>query len=79
MSIFSWVCWIRPNNIPLNQVFGVATGMGMSWITFDWTQITWAGNPLMIPWWAAIQSFGGFVFWYWIILPALYYTDVSHD
>lgn len=50
--------------------------MGLSVITFDWTQITWVGNPLMIPWWAAIQTFGGFVLFYWIIMPALYYTDV---
>ncbi|THG97839.1 hypothetical protein EW026_g4252 [Hermanssonia centrifuga] len=78
LSIFNWVCWIRPNNIPLNQVFGVATGMGLSVITFDWTQITWVGNPLMIPWWAAIQTFGGFALFYWIILPALYYTDTWH-
>ncbi|KAJ3526040.1 hypothetical protein NM688_g8312 [Phlebia brevispora] len=78
LSVFSWVCWIRPNNIPLNQVFGVYSGMGMGWLTFDWTQITWAGNPLMIPWWALIQSFSGFVFWYWIILPALYYTNTWH-
>ena len=77
LSVFSWVCWIRPNNIPLNQLFGAATGLGMSFLTFDWTQITWTGNPLMIPWWAAIQTFAGFVLFYWIILPILYYTDVS--
>ena len=76
LSIFSWICWIRPDNIPLNQVFGVASGLGLSVVTFDWTQITWVGNPLMVPWWAAIQTFAGFVLFYWIILPALYYTNV---
>lgn len=77
MSIFNWICWIRPNNIPLNQVFGVASGLGLSVITFDWTQIIWVGNPLMIPWWAAIQSFLGFATFYWILMPILYYTNVS--
>lgn len=77
LSIFSWICWIRPDNIPLNQVFGVASGLGLSVVTFDWTQITWVGNPLMVPWWAAIQTFTGFVLFYWIILPVLYYTNVS--
>lgn len=49
----------------------------MGVVTFDWTQITWAGNPLMVPWWASIQTFVGFALFYWIILPALYYTNVS--
>jgi len=78
LSVFNWICWIQPNNIPLNQVFGVATGMGLSVITFDWTQITWVTNPLMVPWWAAIQTFVGFVIFYWIIMPALYYTNTWH-
>ncbi|EKM53364.1 uncharacterized protein PHACADRAFT_259684 [Phanerochaete carnosa HHB-10118-sp] len=78
LSIFSWICWIRPNNIPVNQLFGVANGLGMGIVTFDWTQITWAGNPLMVPWWASIQTFAGFVFFYWIILPTLYYTNTWH-
>ncbi|KAI0687104.1 OPT oligopeptide transporter [Cytidiella melzeri] len=78
LSIFSWVCWISPDNIPLNQVFGVSSGMGLSPLTFDWTQISWVSNPLMIPWWAAIQTFGGFTLFYWILLPALYYTNTWH-
>jgi hypothetical protein len=76
LSIFSWICWIAPNNIPVNQVFGVASGMGLFPVTFDWTQITWVTNPLMIPWWSAAQTFIGFMIFYWIILPALYYTNV---
>ncbi|KAF9047588.1 OPT oligopeptide transporter protein-domain-containing protein [Panaeolus papilionaceus] len=47
LSIFSFVCWAAPNNIPVNQLFGVRSGMGMSILTFDWTQISWIGSPLM--------------------------------
>ena len=39
LSYFSWVCWIAPNNIPVNQMFGYVHGMGMSLITFDWAQV----------------------------------------
>ncbi|KAI0314622.1 OPT oligopeptide transporter protein-domain-containing protein [Amylostereum chailletii] len=78
LSVFSWVCWIAPNNVVLNQVFGVAHGMGVSVLTFDWTQITWIGSPLMSPWWAEVHVFVGFVFFYWILTPILYYTDSWH-
>lgn len=75
LSMFSWVCWISPNNVALNDVFGFASGLGMSVVTFDWTVVTWIGNPLMIPWWAEVHIFAGFVMFYWILTPILYYTN----
>lgn len=59
LSIFSWICWIAPTNIVINQLFGVDTGLGMSVLTFDWTEISWIGSPLMVPWWAQCHVFGG--------------------
>ncbi|KAJ7287057.1 oligopeptide transporter [Mycena rebaudengoi] len=56
LSIFSFVCWAAPNNVPLNQMFGVSGGMGMSVLTFDWGQISWINSPLMVPWWAEVHS-----------------------
>lgn len=78
LSIFSWVCWIRPNNIPINQLFGVSSGLGMGIVTFDWTEISFIGSPLMVPWWAEVHIMVGFVLIYWIIGPILYYTDFWH-
>jgi OPT oligopeptide transporter protein len=40
LGYFSWVCWIAPDNIPVNQMFGYVHGMGMSIITFDWAQVS---------------------------------------
>lgn len=77
LSVFSWICWIVPNNIPVNQIFGAANGMGLFPVTFDWSQISWISNPMMSPWWAGAQIFTGFVILYGIILPCLYYTNVS--
>jgi OPT family oligopeptide transporter len=76
LSVFSFVCWIAPNNVVLNQLFGVSNGLGMSVITFDWTQISWISSPLMVPWWAEVHMFIGFVLFYWILTPILYYTNV---
>jgi OPT family oligopeptide transporter len=59
LSVFSWICWIAPKNVVINQLFGVSSGLGMSVLTFDWSQITWIGSPLMVPWWAEVQIFAG--------------------
>ena len=77
LSMFSWICWLAPNNVPVNQVFGLASGLGMSVLTFDWTVISWVGSPFMFPWWAEVHIFAGFVLFYWILTPILYYTNVS--
>ncbi|KAK0442537.1 oligopeptide transporter [Desarmillaria tabescens] len=60
LSYFSWVCWIVPDNVPVNQMFGYVHGMGMSLITFDWAQIAYIGSPLATPWWAEANIFAGF-------------------
>ena len=40
LSYFGWVAWIVPNNIVVNDLFGVVHGLGMSLITFDWAQVS---------------------------------------
>ncbi|GLB37836.1 putative OPT oligopeptide transporter protein [Lyophyllum shimeji] len=75
LSVFSFICWAAPDNVPVNQIFGVHSGLGFSVLTFDWTQISWIGSPLMVPWWAEVHIFLGFVMFYWILTPALYYSN----
>ncbi|TDL15748.1 OPT oligopeptide transporter [Rickenella mellea] len=79
LSYFDWVCWIAPNNIKINQLFGYSTGLGMSLITFDWSQITYIGSPLATPWWAEANIGIGFVFFFWIVTPILYYKNVWYS
>lgn len=75
LSYFTWVCWIAPKNVIVNHLFGMQTGLGLSPITFDWSQIAYNTNPLLSPSWAALNVFAGFAFFYWIVTPALYYTN----
>ncbi|KAF8147395.1 OPT oligopeptide transporter protein-domain-containing protein [Crassisporium funariophilum] len=75
LSYFSWVCWIVPNNIPVNQMFGYVHGMGMSLVTFDWAQIAYIGSPLATPWWAEANILAGFVFFFWFLTPVLHFTN----
>ena len=39
--VFSWITWIKPNNVIINQVFGSSSGLGMipNNIALDWNQI----------------------------------------
>ena len=60
----------------LNQLFGYQSGLGMSLITFDWSQIAFIGSPLATPWWAEGNVAFGFVFFFWLIVPLVYYTNV---
>ncbi|KAL4076570.1 OPT oligopeptide transporter protein-domain-containing protein [Scleroderma yunnanense] len=75
LSYFTWVCWIAPDNVVVNQLFGYQTGLGMSIITFDWSQITYILSPLATPWWAEANVMGGFVIFFWILAPIIYYTN----
>lgn len=75
LSYFTWICWIVPNNRVVNQLFGMQTGLGMSPITFDWSQVAFNTNPLLSPAWAALNVLAGFVVFYWIVVPAIFYTN----
>lgn len=56
-------------------MFGYQHGMGMSLLTFDWSQIAYIGSPLATPWWAEANVAVGFVFFFWFLTPVLYYTN----
>ncbi|KAK2036441.1 OPT family small oligopeptide transporter [Colletotrichum somersetense] len=75
LSYFTWICWIAPDNLAVNQVFGMVSGMGLFPLTFDWSMIAYNTNPLLSPHWAALNVFGGFVVFFWIVTPAIYYTN----
>jgi len=51
------------------------TGLGLSPITFDWSQVAYNTNPLLSPFWAALNVFAGFVIFFWVAVPAIFYTN----
>ncbi|EJD54431.1 OPT oligopeptide transporter [Auricularia subglabra TFB-10046 SS5] len=79
LSQFDWVTWIAPKNVVVNQLFGYQHGLGMSLLSFDWAQIAYLGSPLASPWWAELNVTSGFVFFYWILAPILYYTNTWYS
>ncbi|EED21046.1 small oligopeptide transporter, OPT family [Talaromyces stipitatus ATCC 10500] len=80
LSYFSFICWIVPHNVVVNQLFGQVSGLGMSVLTFDWAQVVYANaNPLLTPFWAGVNVIFGFVFFYWLICPIIYYTNTWYS
>ena len=49
LSVFNWACWIAPNNVVVNTLFGTNTGLGMGIFTFDWSMIAYLDSPLVTP------------------------------
>ncbi|KAI0368540.1 small oligopeptide transporter [Pilatotrama ljubarskyi] len=75
LSVFTWVCWLAPNNVKINALFGYHSGMGFSLLSFDWNQIAFIGSPLATPWWAEANVIAGFLIFYWFLAPLIYFTN----
>ncbi|KAI9744755.1 MAG: hypothetical protein M1818_001680 [Claussenomyces sp. TS43310] len=76
LSYFSIITWFAPKNVVIANLFGVASGLGLFPLTFDWAQIAYIGSPLLTPFWAAMNVVGGLVIVMWIIAPIAYYNNV---
>jgi hypothetical protein len=76
LSYFSVITWFAPKNVVVANLFGVASGLGLFPVTFDWAQIAYIGSPLLTPFWAAMNVVGGLVIVMWIIAPIAYYKNL---
>ncbi|KAL5332088.1 hypothetical protein ACEPPN_001632 [Leptodophora sp. 'Broadleaf-Isolate-01'] len=76
LSYFSVVTWFFPKNVVVANLFGVASGLGLFPVTFDWAQIAYIGSPLLTPFWAAMNVVGGLVIVMWIVAPIAYYKNL---
>ncbi|KAH8647162.1 OPT oligopeptide transporter protein-domain-containing protein [Xylariales sp. PMI_506] len=60
LQVFTFICWIAPNNVVVNQVFGGQTGLGLAPISFDWSIINgFLGSPLQTPAFAVFNVAAG--------------------
>ncbi|KAI9836068.1 MAG: hypothetical protein M1819_001680 [Sarea resinae] len=79
LSYFNVITWFAPKNVVVSNLFGVASGLGLFPLTFDWAQIAYIGSPLLTPFWAALNVVGGLVVVMWIVAPVLYYANVLYS
>lgn len=51
LSLFSWICVIKPDNIILSQLTGV-NGLGLGSLELDWNAwVSFLGSPIVVPFW----------------------------
>lgn len=79
LSYFNVITWFAPDNVVVANLFGVASGLGLFPLTFDWAQIAYIGSPLLTPFWAAMNVVGGLVIVMWIVAPIAYYANLFYS
>ncbi|EOD46278.1 putative sexual differentiation process protein isp4 protein [Neofusicoccum parvum UCRNP2] len=78
-QILGVITWFAPKNVVVANLFGVASGLGLFPMTFDWSQIAYIGSPLVVPFWAALNIVGGLVVVMWIMAPIMYYLNIMYS
>ncbi|KAJ3310399.1 hypothetical protein HDV04_005057 [Boothiomyces sp. JEL0838] len=75
LATISIACWF--GNSRTMKILGSSSngeGTGLLALTFDWSVVS-GQVPLATPFWAALNYFGGYAFWTWIVGPIVYYTN----
>ncbi|CAF3574204.1 unnamed protein product [Rotaria sordida] len=76
LSFFSLICFMAPKNIILSQITG-AYGLGLGAIEFDWNAlVAYLDSPILVPFWAHVNIFAGFIAVVWIVTPIIYYLNI---
>ncbi|GAA5816451.1 hypothetical protein MFLAVUS_009980 [Mucor flavus] len=76
LTSISWICWIKKDSVLVSQIGSGIHGLGLGSFTLDWSQLAaWYPSPLAIPWVVQANMLAGFVFFIWILVPIIYYTD----
>ncbi|GAA5804072.1 hypothetical protein HPULCUR_009558 [Helicostylum pulchrum] len=76
LTSISWICWIKKDSVLISQIGSGIHGLGIGSFTLDWSQLAaWYPSPLAIPWVVQANMLAGFVFFIWIVVPIIYYTD----
>lgn len=58
LSVFTFITWIKPQNVVVNQLFGGISGVALLPLTLDWTVVTsYVLSPLIPPWYYSSMPF----------------------
>lgn len=77
LTSLSWICWIFPKSVFVQQLGSGLNGLGIGAIGLDWSSISsYLGSPLASPWFATANVAVGFFFIMYILTPICYWLDV---
>ncbi|KAK6250777.1 Oligopeptide transporter [Theobroma cacao] len=77
LTSFSWVCWLAPKSILVQQLGSGLHGLGIGSFGIDWATISsYLGSPLASPWFATANIAVGFFLVMYVMTPLTYWFDV---
>ncbi|KAK7317104.1 hypothetical protein RJT34_01060 [Clitoria ternatea] len=77
LTSVSWICWLAPKNILVQQLGSGLKGLGIAAFGFDWSTISsYLGSPLASPWFATANIAVGFFLIMYVMIPVVYWLNV---
>ncbi|CDY47075.1 BnaA03g12230D [Brassica napus] len=77
ITSISWVCWLSPNSVLVNQLGSGEQGLGIGAVGIDWATISsYLGSPLASPIFATINVTVGFVVVVYVVTPICYWLNL---
>ncbi|PON72013.1 Tetrapeptide transporter [Parasponia andersonii] len=77
LTSFSWVCWLAPKSVFVQQLGSGLQGLGIGSFGVDWSTISsYLGSPLASPWFATANVAVGFVFIMYVMTPIYYWLNI---
>ncbi|KAG7980364.1 hypothetical protein I3843_05G179400 [Carya illinoinensis] len=76
LTSMSWVCWIAPKSVLVQQLGSGLEGLGIGSFGIDWSTISsYLGSPLASPWFATANTAVGFLLVMYVMTPISYWFD----
>ncbi|KAB1205124.1 Oligopeptide transporter 6 [Morella rubra] len=76
LTSFSWVCWLAPKSVLIQQLGSGLQGLGIGSFGIDWSTISsYLGSPLASPWFATANTAVGFVLVMYVMTPIAYWFN----
>ncbi|KAM7463650.1 hypothetical protein LguiA_031771 [Lonicera macranthoides] len=76
LTSLSWVCWLNPKSVLVNQLGSGLSGLGIGAVGLDWPTIaSYLGSPLASPWFATANVAVGFFLVMYVMTPISYWFN----
>lgn len=74
LTSVSWICWLAPKSVLVQQLGSGFKGLGIAAFGFDWATISsYLGSPLASPWFATANIAVAFFFIMYVMTPVTYW------
>lgn len=75
LSYFTWICWIAPDNVLINKLFGGYSGYGLMPTSFDWSVYSgYMASPLIPPFHAIANVLAGILVFFVFISMGIHFS-----